>query len=209
VGDDGGRTAADGAEGQDTDGPDPRPAPTDPHDAPTDDDATDATDADAAGHVLPDEVEYPVIDHEPGSGLPPRVESWRRRSATGAMLTGFAFGLREVLEAEHREPAIVLETSGVPPKDLPVEADLENLPPRQSVVKIRRWLLTDRPEPVGDDPDGAGSDTPEEGRAATGDAGVAFRADEAEEIAPTGRTTEIRSRKQRPRRFGRREGKRS
>ncbi len=97
---------------------------------------------DDEAHDLPDEVEYPGT----GSGLPPRVERWRRRSATGAMMTGFALGLREVLETEHREPAIVLETSGVPPRDLAVEADLDNVPPRQSVVKVRRWLLTEAPE---------------------------------------------------------------
>jgi hypothetical protein len=78
------------------------------------------------------------------------------------MMTGFAMGLREVLETEHREPAIVLETSGVPPRDLAVEADLDNLPPRQSVVKVRRWLLEDTTEPGPDIEDEIGAGDAEE-----------------------------------------------
>jgi hypothetical protein len=162
----------------------------------TDDDPTDDVDADET-HVLPDEVEYPDHGGEPGSGLPPRVESWRRRSATGAMLTGFAFGLRDVLEPERRAPAIVLETSGVPPKDLAVEADLDNVPPRQSVVKIRRWLLTDGPDPV--------TDRPAAGEAESSDAAANEKA--AGETST--RVTEIRRRETtRKLRFGRRGGKR-
>ena len=41
-------------------------------------------------------------DHEVHTALPPKVESWRRRSVSGAILTGFAFGLREALEPERR-----------------------------------------------------------------------------------------------------------
>jgi hypothetical protein len=86
---------------------------------------------------LPPEVEYPM---RPGEK---RLEGWRKRSAVGAMFTGLALGMREVLEPDRNEPAIVMETSGVPPKDLPVEADIDQVPPKQSVVKIRPWLLGD------------------------------------------------------------------
>lgn len=79
------------------------------------------------------------------TALPGKVESWRRRSATGAIITGFAMGLREVFEPERKEPAIVMETSGEPPSDLPVEAELEAATTRRSVVRIRPWLLADRP----------------------------------------------------------------
>jgi hypothetical protein len=148
---------------------------------------------DGESHVLPDEVEY----EERGTGLPPRIESWRRRSATGAMLTGFAFGLREVLEPDLRQPAVVLETSGLPPKDLAVEADLDNVPPRQSVVKIRRWLLTDEPS-------GVGSTTVNDGIAAGETTATAPRVEPG--------ATEIRSRdstrKRRAPRFGRSGGTR-
>lgn len=75
------------------------------------------------------------------TGLPDRVEKWRRNSATGAVLTAFAFGLQQAFEPERKEPSIILQTSGDPPKDLPVEAQLEQLGPRQSSVIVRRWLL--------------------------------------------------------------------
>lgn len=75
------------------------------------------------------------------TALPPKIEAWRRRSAAGAILTGFALGLQEALEKKKEEPSIVMETSGEPPKDLPVEADFEYGRPRQSVVQIRPWLL--------------------------------------------------------------------
>ena len=85
--------------------------------------------------------EEPYGEGEPHTALPGKVESWRRRSATGAILTGFALGLQEVFEPKRDEPAVIMETSGEPPKDLPVEADFEYGRPRQSVVNVRPWLL--------------------------------------------------------------------
>jgi hypothetical protein len=75
------------------------------------------------------------------SALPPKVEAWRKRSATGAVLTGLALGFQEALQKEREEPAIIMQTSGDPPKDLPVEADFEYRRPRHSVVNIRPWLV--------------------------------------------------------------------
>jgi len=77
------------------------------------------------------------------TGLPDSIERWRQRSATGAVLTAFAFGLQSVFEPGRKEPAIIMQTSGDPPKDLPVEAQLEQLGPRQSTVTVRPWLLGD------------------------------------------------------------------
>ncbi len=86
--------------------------------------------------------EEPADEADSGrTALPPKVEAWRRRSATGAILTGFAMGLQQVFEKEKQEPAIVMQTSGDPPSDLPVEAEVERARPRQSVVNIRPWLL--------------------------------------------------------------------
>ncbi|HET6966077.1 MAG TPA: hypothetical protein VFH58_14980, partial [Acidimicrobiales bacterium] len=92
--------------------------------------------------------------------------SWRRRSAAGAILTGFALGLQEALEKRKEEPSIVMETSGEPPKELPVEADFEYGRPRQSVVQIRPWLLPDAPA---EDP----PSSPEHGEEQAGQAGQA------------------------------------
>lgn len=94
--------------------------------------------------------ELPPVDGDDDDGdghtaLPGRVEAWRRRSATGAILTGFALGLQEVFEPKRDEPGVVMETSGDPPTDLPVEADFEYGRPRQSVVNVRPWLLPGAP----------------------------------------------------------------
>lgn len=83
---------------------------------------------------MPPEEEYPYTG-------PPRFEGWRKRSATGAMLTGFAFGLREVFEAPREDPPIMMESSGEPPRDLPVDAEVGEIRPMDNVVKIRPWLL--------------------------------------------------------------------
>jgi hypothetical protein len=97
-------------------------------------------------------------EHEYNTALPPKIEAWRKRSAAGAILTGFALGLQEALETKRQDPSIVIQTSGDPPKDLPVEADFEYGRPRQSVVSIRPWLLEGTPgepqaEAAGSPPD--------------------------------------------------------
>ncbi len=98
------------------------------------------SDPDATDELLPEpEPEY-------HTALPPKIEAWRKRSAAGAILTGFALGLQEALETKRQEPGIMVQTSGDPPRDLPVEADFEYGRPRQSVVSIRPWLL-DGPAP--------------------------------------------------------------
>lgn len=96
---------------------------------------------------------------EPHTALPSKVESWRKRSATGAILTGFALGLQQVFEPKRDEPSIVMETSGDPPRDLPIDADFEYQRPGQSVVSIRPWLLDDQPAPGSVD----GAELPGEG----------------------------------------------
>ncbi|HEY2303364.1 MAG TPA: hypothetical protein VGH66_15795 [Acidimicrobiales bacterium] len=103
-----------------------------------------------------DGFELPV-DPVPDEGsanhtaLPTKIETWRRRSAMGAILTGFALGLKEALEPKRDEPAIVAQVSGDPVGDQPIQAELDDLRPRESIVTIRPWLLADRPpEPVDD-----------------------------------------------------------
>jgi hypothetical protein len=96
------------------------------------------------------------------TALPPKVEAWRRRSAAGAILTGFALGLQEALEKRKEEPSIVMETSGDPPKDLPVEADFEYGRPRHSVVQIRPWLLPE--QGAGDTDPGPAASAADDGR---------------------------------------------
>jgi hypothetical protein len=111
------------------------------------------TDPEAEPFGTPSEDEDQDQEQEGGgqTALPPKVEAWRRRSATGAILTGFALGLQQALGKEVEEPAIVMQTSGDPPRDLPVEAEVEQGRPRQSVVNIRPWLLPDRGQPASPD----------------------------------------------------------
>lgn len=103
------------------------------------------------------------------TSLPDWAERWRSRSATGSVLTAVAFGLKEVFEPERKEPAIIMETSGEPPKDLPVEANLEQLGPRQSSVTVRPWLLG-----AGEDEGGtaSGRESASQSEAENGEAGT-------------------------------------
>lgn len=69
-------------------------------------------------------------------------EAWRRRSATGAVLTGIALGLRHALELQQEPPAIVQEVPGGPPgDDEPWAVQLDHDHPEESVVVIRPWLF--------------------------------------------------------------------
>ncbi len=55
------------------------------------------------------------VDHEVPTGEDPlRFDRWRRRSATGAVMTGIAFGLQQALVEPKQEPAIVVEAAGEP-----------------------------------------------------------------------------------------------
>ena len=83
------------------------------------------------------------------NALPARVEAWRRRSVTGAMLTGIARGLGQVFEPEREQPAIVAEAPGEPfgpPR--PVEAVLDPDDPTASTLVVRRWLLDGYEQPA-------------------------------------------------------------
>lgn len=76
------------------------------------------------------------------TALPPRVEAWRRRTATGALLTGMVRGFGEVFEPERDQAAIVAEAPGEPlgpPR--PVEAVLDPDDPSASSLVVRRWLM--------------------------------------------------------------------
>jgi hypothetical protein len=117
-------------------GPDAARSADDVDDVDDVDDIEDVEDR-ADEDVWFDEEDPEVAEAE----APPRFDSWRKRSATGAILTGFALGLQQVFEKNPDEPAIVMQTSGDPPKDLPVEAEVEQGRPRRSVVNIRPWLL--------------------------------------------------------------------
>lgn len=85
--------------------------------------------------------EAPEPDERP---LPSRVVRWSRRSAMGAVLTGMALGLQEVLEPK-RDSAIVIEVDADgEPHDLPIQLLLDPDDPRGSLCIVRR----DPPPPL-------------------------------------------------------------
>jgi hypothetical protein len=68
-------------------------------------------------------------------------------------------GLKEVFEPKKEEPAVVIQVSGEPPDELPVEAQVAQVRPADSVVLIRPWLLD---EPLGDKTSGERAAPPDD-----------------------------------------------
>jgi hypothetical protein len=84
------------------------------------------------------------------NALPPWLESWRRRSATGAVLTGIAFGVRDALEPDRESPAIVVPAPGAPPGPQTLELHLDDDRPEEAWAVVRPWLVTHRSEDAAD-----------------------------------------------------------
>ena len=72
--------------------------------------------------------------------------AWRRRTASGVLLTSMALGLREALEDPEEEPHELIESGGEPfrPTD-PVEVHFDPAGPAYTWVVVRPWLLGGRP----------------------------------------------------------------
>ena len=69
---------------------------------------------------------------------PLRFDRWRKRSATGAVLTGVALGLQHALDRPKQEPAIVVEASGDPEDDgAPFVVRLDPDDPTRTVAFVR------------------------------------------------------------------------
>jgi len=76
------------------------------------------------------------------NALPRRVESWRTRSATGAIATALAMGLQQVFEPEKRRPAAVAEAPSDPySEDDPVTVDYVPDDAEATSVHVKPWLL--------------------------------------------------------------------
>jgi hypothetical protein len=77
---------------------------------------------------------------EPRTALPPGLESWRRRSAAGAVLTGIAFGFKKALDPEPERPAIVAPAPSGPPDPKALELHLDWDRPEEAWAVVRPWL---------------------------------------------------------------------
>jgi len=76
------------------------------------------------------------------NALPRRLESWRSRSATGAIATALAMGLQQVFEPEKRRPAAVAEAPGNPYSDTdPITVDYVPDDAESTTVHVKPWLL--------------------------------------------------------------------
>ncbi len=69
--------------------------------------------------------------------LPSRVVRWSRGSAMGAVLTGMALGLQEVLGPQHDEIVVEVDADGEP-HDLPIRLLLDPDDPAGSLCIVRR-----------------------------------------------------------------------
>ena len=83
------------------------------------------------------------------NALPPRLESWRTRSATGAIATAMAMGLKQVFQPEKRRPAIMAEAPGDPyTDDDPVTVDYAPDDAPGTTVHVKPWLLDKGGDPT-------------------------------------------------------------
>ena len=76
--------------------------------------------------------------------LPSRLTSWSRSTVLGAMVTGFAFGLREIYEPRQDEAIVIEVDADGEPHDLPIRLLLDPDSPAGSLCIVRR----DPPPPI-------------------------------------------------------------
>jgi len=94
-----------------------------------------------AGVPVPDDIidpdGFPLReDHSPHEPLP--FQRWIKRSASGAVLTGIAFGLQEVLQPKRELPAFVMEATGEPEDpNAPISLHFDPDDPTKTVAVIR------------------------------------------------------------------------
>jgi hypothetical protein len=70
--------------------------------------------------------------------LPTRLVSWRRTSLVGAVMTGMAFGLREVLEVDRRDQVVIEVDADDELDDGPIALRLDLDDPANSWCVVRR-----------------------------------------------------------------------
>jgi hypothetical protein len=92
----------------------------------------------APGGPATENVVDPYEGSDPGKD-PLRFSNWMKRSATGAVMTGIAVGLKEALQPQKKEVPFVIEARGEPDDpDKPIDLHFDPDSPADTVAIIRR-----------------------------------------------------------------------
>jgi hypothetical protein len=92
----------------------------------------------ASGGPHAENVVDPYDESDPGKD-PLRFSNWMKRSATGAVMTGIAVGLKEALQPQKKEVPFVIEARGEPDDpDKPIDLHFDPDSPADTVAIIRR-----------------------------------------------------------------------
>ena len=70
--------------------------------------------------------------------------SWRSAGLGGRFVAAAMVGMAEAIYGPREKPAIVIDASGDPPGDEPLDVHLDPDRPEDSIVVIRPWLLERR-----------------------------------------------------------------
>ena len=83
-----------------------------------------------------------------GGRDPLRFSNWMKRSATGAVMTGIAVGLKEALQPQRKEVPFVIESRDDPDdQDKPIDLHFDPDSPEATVAIIRRPVAGAPDEP--------------------------------------------------------------
>ena len=66
------------------------------------------------------------------------LESWRRTTAAGAVVTGLALGMQQVFQPRHDEPGIIIDYAGDPPVLEPLTLFFHPTVPEATLVLLWR-----------------------------------------------------------------------
>jgi hypothetical protein len=118
----------------------------DPNDEGAGDPHDDVHDGQGAAGTYTANVVDPYEGSDPGKD-PLRFSNWMKRSATGAVMTGIAVGLKEALQPQKKEVPFVIEARGEPDDpDKPIDLHFDPDSPADTVAIIRRPPVAETPE---------------------------------------------------------------
>lgn len=69
------------------------------------------------------------------------LPAWRKAPVAAQFLAASMLAVHDVMYGPREEPAIVVQASGDPPNDEPLDVHLDPDHPEESVVIVKPWLL--------------------------------------------------------------------